>query len=494
MGLARRAGLALGRDLTLGNVLERLAGVHGDRRLVTEHDSGRTLTYRQAADRVARLAAGIAARIGPADRVVVHVPNGYDLFLLCLAVSRAGGVPVPVNPQMTAREVAYVRADSRATIELRGAEGLEEAGRLEGAVARAPDDVAAVFYTSGTTGRPKGAELTHRALLSGAGRLALWPAGLRRDELVTALPVAHIAGFTVCVQAAAAGVPLYLLERFHPVAVLDAIESRRATAFVGVPAMYRMMLEAQAATRDLRSVRVWISGADTMPDDLRSTFCRLGGSVTLPLVHATLGEAAFIDGYGMVEAAGGVAVRLSVPPVDLPLVPLPGYRLRVVDPSGADVGLGQVGELVVKGPGVLRGYHGDEEATAAALTPDGWLRTGDLARRGPFGTVSLAGRLKHVIKHGGYSVFAVEVERALEEHPDVAEAAVVGLPDDRKGEVPVAVVRRRKGSSLTEGELLAWARERLAEYKCPQQVRFVTRLPRTGTHKVQKERLLSLFG
>jgi acyl-CoA synthetase (AMP-forming)/AMP-acid ligase II len=493
-GILRRGALALSRDLTLGLLLERLARVHGDRRLVTEHGSGLVLSYREAAAWVARMAGGVAARIEPGDRVVVAAPNGYTFFLLCLAVSRAGGIPVPVNPLMTRREIAHVRADSGATWALRGADDVEGAEPLERAVPVRPDAVAAVFYTSGTTGVPKGAELTHRGLLAGVALGALWPAGLRRDEVVTALPVAHIAGFTVCVQAAAIGVPLYLLARFHPVEVLDVIESRRASAFVGVPAMYRMMLEAGADRRDLRSVRVWVSGADAMPDDLRRAFKRLGGAATLPLVHATVGEATFIDGYGMVEASGGVAVRVSPPHADLPLVPLPGYRLKVVDAQGAEVKVGEVGELVVKGPGVARGYHGDDAATRAAFTPDGWLRTGDLARRGPFGTVALAGRAKHVIKHGGYSVHALEVEHALEEHPDVVEAAVVGLPDPRKGEVPVAAVRLREGATTSEEDLLAWASERLAEYKRPQQVRIVPSLPRTGTHKVQRERLLALFG
>ena len=195
----------------------------------------------------------------------------------------------------------------------------------------------------------------------------------------------------------------------------------------------------------------------------------------------------------MVELAGGVAVKVSPPGFDLPLVPLPRYSLKAVDDEGAEVARGEVGELVVKGPGVLKGYHGSEEATRRVLTPDGWLRTGDLARRGPFGLVTLAGRKKHVIKHGGYSVFAVEVETSLEEHPDVAEAAVVGLPDDRKGEVPVAVVRCAPGSSLTEDALLAWCRENLAEYKAPVRVRLVDELPRTGTDKVAKDELLALF-
>ncbi len=173
--------------------------------------------------------------------------------------------------------------------------------------------------------------------------------------------------------------------------------------------------------------------------------------------------------------------------------PLPGYRFRVIDDAGHDVTTGQVGELLLKGPGVTRGYWGDAAATDATITEDGWLRTGDLARKGVLGTVVFAGRQKDVIKNGGYSVYALEVERTLEEHPDVLEAAVVGLADDVRGEVPGAVVRVTPNASVTPDELRAWADKRLAEYKVPRRIVFADDLPRTGTRKVQKGELLPLF-
>jgi acyl-CoA synthetase (AMP-forming)/AMP-acid ligase II len=268
--------------------------------------------------------------------------------------------------------------------------------------------------------------------------------------------------------------------------------------FIGVPAMYRMMVEAGAEERDLRSVRLWASGADVMPEELIRKFKKMGAIATLPIVGASVGEAAFVDGYGMVELGGGVAVRFSLPMMNLPIAsnvvsPLPGYKLRVIDEdTGDDVRMGQVGELVVKGPGVMKGYHGKDDATKETITEDGWLRTGDLARKGPLGLVEFAGRKKHVIKHGGYSVFAVEVERTLEEHPAVVEAAVIGLPDERKGEIPVAVVRLSDGD-VKEKELVDWAREHMADYKAPRQVKVVDEMPRTGTEKVQKDELLKLF-
>jgi acyl-CoA synthetase (AMP-forming)/AMP-acid ligase II len=492
-----RTGLFLGRrGLTLGVVMERLAQASGDRRLA-EEAGGLALSYRDAAERVDRMAGGIAARIRAGDRVVLAVPNGYDLFLLSLATCRAGGVAVPVNSRMRPAEIDHVVADSGAELVVRRADDVlgEPLGRP---VPADPADVAAILYTSGTTGLPKGAELTHRALLGQVAAGAMWPRWLRRDEAVVGLTVAHIMGFLCLLGMAVAGIPVYVVPTFDADDVLDAIEGRRATVFVGVPAMYRMLLDAGAESRDLRSVRLWVSGADVLPDDLARRFKRMGASVTLPVLGFSVGEAAFAEGYGMVELAGGVAAKLSPPWVPLGIgdflgFPLPPHRLKVVDDDGNDVAAGETGELWVQGPGVLRGYHGDPEATRKVLTDDGWLRTGDLARKGPLGLVFFAGRQKDVILHGGFTVYATEVERALEQHQDVLEAAVLGLPDDRKGEVPVAAVRVRPRAMATEQDLVTWARQRLSGYKAPRQIRIVDDLPRTGTGKVQKDELRPLF-
>lgn len=379
-----RTGLFLGRKgLTLGVVMQRLAQASGDRRLV-EEAGGATLSYREAHERVDRLAGGIAARTRAGDRVVIAVPNSYDLLLLSLAACRAGAVAVPVNPRMRPAEIDHVVNDSGAALVVRRASEVlgEPLGR---AALTDPTDVATILYTSGTTGLPKGAELTHRALLGQVAAGAMWPQWARRDEAVVGLPVAHIMGFLCLLGLAVAGVPVYLVPSFVADEVLDAIEGRRATVFVGVPAMYRMMLDAGAERCDLRSVRLWVSGADVLPDDLARRFKRMGASVTLPVLGLSVGEAAFAEGYGMVELAGGVAAKVSPPWVPLGIgdflgFPLPPNRLKVVDDFGREVGSGQTGELWVQGPGVLRGYHGDPEATAKVLTDDGWLRTGDLAR------------------------------------------------------------------------------------------------------------------
>jgi len=494
MAVSSRLALARSRGLTLGTLLESFAAVRGSRPLAEEPD-GWACTYDEAAEQVARASETLRREVEPGDRVVVATPNGYRMFLACLAVARAGAIAVPVNPRMAPDEIDYVVADAGARTRIDDFDALTGSGPGS-AVPVDPHDVAVLFYTSGTTGRPKGAELTHHALIGRAKVGALVPEPLLGRGCVCGMPVAHIAGFTTLLMLATTGVPLFLLTHFRPTDALDAIERRKAMMFVGVPAMYRMMLEAGAEQRDLSSVRLWSSGADTLPLDIVERFRRMGSALTLPGIDRPLGPATFVDGYGMVELGGGVAVRVF-PPVPLPmsglLRPIEGHRFRVVGADDRPVRRGEVGELQIAGPSVMRGYHGRDDATAEVFTDDGWLRTGDLARDRGFGFFELTGREKDVVKHGGYSVFPVEVERVLEEHPAVAEAVVLGLPDERKGEVPVAAIRLAAGCTCDEDELRAFAAARLSDYKVPQRVVVVEELPRTGTEKVRKAELRSRF-
>ncbi len=492
----RRTRIALDDDLVLGGLLERLAAADPDRILVDEVEGPRR-TLGEAAAQVDGWAAAVAERVEPGEVVVVATPNGYDQLLLCLAASRAGAVPAPVNDRLRPEELDHVVADAAAALVVRSADDLPADVPLGRAHPCDPGDVGAVFYTSGTTGHPKGAELTHRGILGGLNRAALMPALGHGQEAVYSLPMAHIMGLVVAIGLACAAVPVRFLPRFEPDAVLDEIEQRRAGIFIGVPAMYRMLLDAGAEDRDLGSVRMWLSGADAMPETLAERFCRMGGTATLPGV-GTVGRAVFAEGYGMVETAGGVAARVALPYVPAAVgrlgVPLPGYRTRIIDEAGDEVARGSVGELLLSGPGVLKGYRGDEGATRGAFTEDGWLRTGDLVRRGAFGLFTFEGRAKEVVVRGGYNVYAVEVEQALEQHPDVTEAAVVGLADDRLGEVPVAAVTAHIGSDLDPEGLRTWAKERLSSYKVPVRVLIVDELPHSGTAKVQRTKVRELFG
>ncbi|MCO5314142.1 MAG: AMP-binding protein [Microthrixaceae bacterium] len=501
-----RANAAFRQPFTLADFSDRVAAMWGPRQMVDEA-GGYRATFTEAGAMVRVLSEVIAASCAPNERVVLAVPNSYDQFLLCLAVSRAGCLPVPVNSQMKPAEIDHVVADSEAALVVTSLDQLDEMAldlrdRFGSIAAIEPatpahDDVAALFYTSGTTGKPKGAALTHKALVGSAGLATLAPIGFGDVEVVVALPVAHIFGFAMLVASAAAGVRVHFMSRFRAGPVLDAIEERRSAAFVGVPAMYRMMLEAGADHRDLKSIRLWISGADALPEGLASTFKKLGAAAELPMV-GPVGEAAFVEGYGMVEIGGGAALRVS-----LPLVPerfggnlalrMPGYRFRVVDEDGKVLGHGREGELQMRGPGVLKQYWNAPDATRGAITDDGWLRTGDLVRLSWLGTITFCGRSKHIIKSGGYSVYPLEVEAVIDAHPDVVESAVVSKADPKLGSVPVAAVRVRKGAKVTEDELRSWVGERVSHYKEPREVKFVDELPRTGTEKVQREHLEELF-
>lgn len=492
---ARKARLAFDHDLTLATVFDRLAESGGSRVLVDE-DGGAVRTVADAADQVARWAGALKGDVEPGAIAIVATPNGYDQLLLCAAVSRAGGLPAPVNDRLRPDEIDHIVADSGATLVLRSAADVPSGGTPLAAPEVDPGDVGAVFYTSGTTGRPKGAELSHRALVGQMNRMALVPGGLGQQEAVFSLPMAHIMGFIVSLGMAYAHVPVRFLPRFDAGRILDEIEERRASTYVGVPAMYRMLLDAGAEDRDLSSVRVWISGADAMPAELADRFTRMGALATLP-GGRTVGRAVFAEGYGMVETGGSGALKLNLPGLPDAVrrlgLPVPGYKTRVVDEDGAEVPRGQVGELQLNGPGVLKGYRGADEATQALFTEDGWLRTGDLVRRGPLGAFAFEGRAKDIIVRGGYNVYAVEVEQALERHDAVAEAAVVGLPDERLGELPVAAVRLAPGSSVEPEDLIAFAKEQLSSYKVPSQVKVVDELPQSGTRKVQRAQVKDLF-
>jgi acyl-CoA synthetase (AMP-forming)/AMP-acid ligase II len=484
------------RRATLADVAARAADIHGGRIMATEAESGRALTYVGAAELVARWSDVVADRTERGDVVVIANHNGLDQFLLCLAVSRAGRIPAPVNDQMRPAEIDHVLSDSGATLIVRDVAELDGCPAAVEPATPQPEDVAAIFYTSGTTGKPKGAALTHRSLLA-AAPAAMIPSSIRHDEVISALPVAHIMGFTVYLSLAMAGVASYVFERFDAEAVMDAIETRRPSVFIGVPSMYRRMEEAGAVRRDLRSVRVWGSGADAMPAGLVDRFKQYGGSAKLPLI-GEFGEAAFIEGYGMVEVGGGCALNISPPYVPSSVsagvaTPIPGYRIRIIGADGSPVNIGGVGELWVKGPGVLKEYWRDPAATAAIMAGDGWLRTGDLVRRGPARTFIFQSRTKLVIKSGGYSVYPAEVEAVLEEHPEVVQAAVAGLISTTMGEIPVAAVRLNEGSKLTAKQLLSWADERLSHYKTPREIAIVDSLPMGATGKLLRDDILPLF-
>ncbi len=517
----------LSASVTLSNLWDRLAAEYGDRVAFTLEEPvwlgplrSNRVTYADAAAAVARIARVLMeAGAGPGKRVAVCSANRIDYALVVCAAVRAGAVAVPLHHHLKPGELAamvrHARADllvSDSIIDVPGVRLVHsgQSGDLDvdvpgfGPVGLGREDPAVVLYTSGTTGKPKGATLTSRSLLAVAKLASLAPVRLLEDAGgLCGLPLAHVMGLSTLLCAAMAGARLHWLSKFEPEVVLERIEELRPAFFVGVPAMYAMLAASSPSRFDLSSIKLFASGADAMPPSLVERFVKLGCSGRLPSGAPWL-TAAFAEVYGMVELSGPALVKLTpARPVEglrsarllkrlrggqgdpsPRAIPIPPYRARVVDEQGAEVKRGEVGELVLRGPGVMKGYE-----AGAGPAEGGWLRTGDLARQSRLGLIQLVSRKKDVVKHGGFSVFPAEVEAHLCEHPAVAEAVVLGLPHPLKGAVPVAVVVLKGRTS--EAELLAWAREHIAPYKAPRALVVVAAadVPRNANKKVLKDEL-----
>lgn len=506
----------------LGTFTADLAARHGTRPAVRDpaptpglHDGG-LRTYGDLERHVGLLAAA-HAELGrrEGDRVLVAIGNRIDTLLHASALARIGCVPALVNPRLTAEEAHHVAeaADAVAVIgdtdvlerleladvlEATSTEDMGEAlaARLdEGSIVRRepqprdPEDVTLLLATSGTTGKPKAAALTSAGLLGMSGLLALLPVGhargLRagRDKLLAPLPLAHVMGFAVMLNALAAGIEVLHVPRFDPADVLDVIERDRPNVLVMVPTMYADLEAAGVDDRDLTSIQLFLSAADAMPDARARRFQRRGALATLK--GHRLAPAAFADGYGMVELSGLAAVRVFPPtPVRLPAVALvtPSLEARTVDEDGEPTRPGVIGELQFRGTAVLRGYEGRPDAGPDA---QGWFSTGDRARLWPGGILKFAGRERDRLKVGGFSVFPAEVEQELVVLPEVKEVALVGLPDDRLGDRPVALVV--PGVDFEPAAFLQHARDAVAGYRRPRGVVVTDAIPRGNNRKVDRE-------
>jgi long-chain acyl-CoA synthetase len=485
-------------------------------RPVAVFDGGQ-LTYRELDQASDRLAAALAAAgIEPGDRVALQLPNIPQFLISYFGILKAGGVVVPLNVLLRAPEIAFHLGDSGARVLItwagvlaEAAKGAEAAGTgaiyavgaaagsgpaiaferlLDGTAppremaARQPTDTAVIVYTSGTTGRPKGAELTHIQLYMNAdipGRLF----DVQPDDIViTVLPLFHVFGLSsildVCVRF---GCTMSLIPRFTPAAVLAAIQRDRATIFEGVPTMFADLLSCPDLDRyDLSSLRVAISGGASIPAPVLDAFEERFGLVIL-------------EGYGMTETASTTTFNVSAEerrPYSVGK-PIWGTQTQVWDDEGRPLppGSNHVGEVVTRGLHVMKGYWRNPEATAAAFTGD-WLHTGDLGYVDRDGFLFIVSRKKELIIRGGYNVYPSEIENVLHAHPAVAEAAVVGVPDERLGEEVMAVVILRAAMDLTEQELHAYCRARLAVYKCPRIFQFRTELPKNTLGKVMKDELV----
>jgi len=467
-----------------------------------------------------RCAAGLAARgISSGDRVAIAGLNTVDWLTLFFGATRLGAAVVTLNVRYRETELEYMLRQSGARLVVTPAElaGFDYRGLYAGLSPRlpdlesvvffgdegpdglealldgdgqvpaadlAPDTPAVVLYTSGTTGRPKGAVLTHGSLLASARGQRERQATGPDDVLVATLPFNHVGGITcTVVHALVAGARVALIPAFSPAAALRAAAEHRATVLAGVPTMYVLMLaELAKSDHDLSSVRIAVAG---------------GSNVDPPLARA-MAEAfpgAHVENlYGLSETSG--ACVISAADDDLATVcetlgtPLTGVESRVVDPAtGAEVPDGSDGELQLRGPSVAAGYWEMPDETATAFA-DGWLSTGDMVSRRPDGHLVLRGRLKEMFLQGGFNVYPVEVENVLAAHPGVALAAGIGIPDDVLGQVGMYfVVPRDPDAPPTAGELTGWCRERLADYKIPRRIEVRGELPTTPAGKIAKAQL-----
>jgi malonyl-CoA/methylmalonyl-CoA synthetase len=473
-------------------------------------DGRPTLTYAAAMEGSARLAhALIALGVRPGDRVAVQVDKSPEAVLLYLAALRAGAVYLPLNTAYTRAELEYFLADAqpalfvctpareselaapaarlgvRATVTLGPAgEGslLQQAATQPtrfATIARADEELAAILYTSGTTGRSKGAMLTQRNLVANARTLAQLWRFTSGDVLLHALPIFHIHGLFVALNVTlAAGSSLRFLPRFEVDAVLRHLPE--ATVFMGVPTFYVRLLKDSRLDRACAArCRVFISGSAPLLAETHREWRERTG-------HALL------ERYGMSETGmntsnpyDGERVPGSVG------LPLPDVELRVTDAaSGTTLTPGQIGLIEVRGPNVFAGYWRQPEKTRAEFRPDGFFMTGDLGRLDERGYLTIVGRARDLIISGGYNVYPKEIEDELDQLPGVTESAVFGLPHSDFGEcVTAAVVPSSDAAALSEQELLAALRARLAAYKLPKRVLFVTDLPRNALGKVEKKRL-----
>ncbi|MDR7550079.1 MAG: long-chain fatty acid--CoA ligase [Armatimonadota bacterium] len=521
-------------DHPLQHLLDDAAGRYPNRPAVTFF--GRDLSYAALRDLADRFAGGLRALgLQPGDRVSLHLPNCPQFVIAYYGILKAGGIVVPFNPLFVEREIAVQLADCGATIAvtldlflarvkaaaadsrlrhmivtrvneffppllrmlypLRAKRhGEWPAIRLDATThafsdvcgapparptaVQSPDDIALLLYTGGTTGTPKGAMLTHRNAVANALQSASWFPNPEGTPLVTigVLPLFHSYAMTVVMNASVLrGHRMVLLPRFETRAVLRAIARYRPQQMPGVPTLYNALLHNPEVGRyDLRSIRACISGAAALPLEVQTQFEQITGG-------------RLVEGYGLTEASpvthatpiGGLRKPGSIG------VPVPDTDARIVDleTGTRDLPPGEVGELIIRGPQVMAGYWNRPDETAQALR-GGWLYTGDIARMDENGYFFIVDRKKEMLISGGFNVYPREIEEVLFAHPAVQEAAVIGVPDPHRGEVPKAFVVLKAGAQATAEDLQAHCRAHLAPFKVPREVEFRQTLPKSLIGKV----------
>jgi HIP---CoA ligase len=520
-----RGDLAWG---TTGRLLSQTADRIPDAEAVVDEDL--RLTYRELDAEVTRAArAFLAAGLERGDRVAVWAPNSAGWIIAALGLQRVGGVLVPLNTRFQGSEAAYVLAKSQARLLVtvtgflgkdypamlaeaadgggadRPVEGLPALRRIvllsdkddwarflaggdsvplrdveRRAADLGPDDVADILFTSGTTGNPKGAVCTHGQVLRA---YAVWGnvVGLREgDRYLVVNPFFHgfgyKAGWLVSIMAGATILPERTLDVPH---VLDVVRRERITVLPGTPTLYQTMLEhPDFSPEGVTTLRLAVTGAANVPPAL------------LYRIKAELGFEHIVTGYGLTETCGIVSMCRFDDTLETVATTagraLPGLEMTVVNGGGLVAPAGTEGEILVRGYSVMKGYFGEDEETAATIDADGWLHTGDIGVLDEAGRIRITDRIKDMYIVGGFKAYPAEIENILTRHPGVAQAAVIGVPDERLGEVGSAYLVARAGISLDPGDVIAWCRANMANYKVPRQVEVVSDLPLNAAGKVLK--------
>jgi long-chain acyl-CoA synthetase len=490
--------------MNLATLLTESAKRHPDRPAIKLDEF--EISYQELDESSARAAALLARKgVGTGNRVGVMLPNVPQFAVAYYGILRAGGTVVPMNPLLKGREVRFYLTDPEANAVFawhdfanaarEGAEGTGaeavtvEPGAFEELLGdvepdfdvaeRDPSDTAVILYTSGTTGKPKGAELTHENLIRNAEISRGIMEVTEEDVLLGALPLFHAFGQTCSLNMAMAyAAMLSMIPRFDPGKALEIIERDRVTVFQGVPTMFTGMLHHPKRERyDVSSLRLCVSGGAAMPVEVLRGFeegfnCKV------------------LEGYGLSETSPVASFNHPDRERRPGTIghPVEGVQMKVVDEDDNEVAQGEIGEIVIRGHNVMKGYWRNPDATEAAIR-DGWFHSGDMGRIDEDGYFAIVDRKKELIIRGGYNVYPREIEEVLYEHPAVEEAAVVGVPDEKMGEEVGAAVVLKRGQEVSEDELRGYLKEQLAAYKYPRKVWFLDELPKGPTGKILKREI-----
>ena len=529
--------LVLGNGkLDTSNFLDVLTAVYGerpafyvDKPLEYSFFSGDTISYSTLLKFVNRIGNALL-KLGakPGDRIGFITMNRIELAFAEYAAMKIGCVPVPFNFLLKINELQYQFENCGAEILFTDRYVFENTIKdranlpavkhwvmvtsqappagvlsLDAVMAESsevlapraeyrPDDIGFIFYTSGTTGLPKGAALTNRAVMYPIKRYSALAAAVpfNKNQLgLLVMPIAHSGGNQNMMLLLSLGIPMFFVGRFNPPAILEMIQNYRATFFAGIPTMYKMLLAAGAEKFDLSSMTVWGGGADSFSNELVERFRELGAKKRFGLSFKPF----FIRGYGLAETNSNFSITPPWPAGQNCIgYALPGFSYRIVDAEGRDVAPGESGELIVRGPTIMREYWHDPVKTADTLK-DGWFHTGDVVNKGKWGMLYFMDRGKDIIKCAGWQVYPTELERVIEQHPEIDRACVIGCDDEVKGQLPIALVTVKPGACPEPDALLAWAKERLSAYKCPRYLVIVDSLPMTISLKTRKVELKRMY-